>query len=129
MHSIKIPSFVDTFRETGHLVQQAYDWLLYNCSTSGSTRLRAVGRVCKALSAFASSMGFPDIAEFYWTKLVLYLLEIGPDPDWTKIGTSLLDSLRSSQAVFRNQTTFYEITRALQDEEWGEDGASLRVRG
>ena len=117
----------DLARVTGQLVQRAFEYLLYTCTTAGTARLRALTRTCVALSTFCVSSGFPELAESCWTRLVLFRVESGPDSNWDKLDVSLAASARISRMTPRNRADFYAIARALGAEDWGEEGDSLRV--
>ncbi len=71
--------------------------------------------------------GFPESAETYWTRMLLFRLEHGPESCWDKLDTSLVTTLRASRLSPRNIADLYAISRALQVEDWTEEGNSLRV--
>ena len=117
----------DLSREIGQLVQRAYDYFFFSCTIAGTTRLRAVARTCTALTTFCVANGFPESAETYWTRMLLFRLENGPDPCWDKLDASLVTTLRTSRLAPRNIADLYAIARALQVEDWTDEGNSLRV--
>ena len=114
-------------REIGQLVQRAYDYFFFSCTIAGTTRLRAVARTCTALATFCVANGFPESAETYWTRMLLFRLENGPDPCWDKLDASLATTLRTSRLAPRNTADLYAIARASQVEDWTNEGNSLRV--
>ena len=118
---------IDLMREAGQLAQQVYDHLFFAPLAVTNTRLRAAGRVCAALSELAISVGLPDVAEPYWARFLMCRLEAGPDSVWAKVDSGLAVALRSSEMHPRNMDVFHSVVRCLQEEEWGEDGDSLRV--
>ena len=119
---------IDFVRETGQLAQRAYDHLFFSPFSASTTRFRALSRVCVALTTFLSSVGLSDSAEPYWSRLLLYRMDAGPDPGWEKADAILIDSLQRVRMAPRNLDAFYMIARSLQVEEWDDDGDQLRVR-
>ena len=80
------------------------------------------------MSEFATSSGYSEVAEPYWARLLLYRLETGPDPVWDPTEENLLAALRSSRFVIQDRATLNGIVRALEAEDWGDEGKNLRVR-
>ena len=117
----------DISRELSQLVQRAYDYLFFSCTIAGATRLRAAARTCIALTTFCVANGFPESAETFWTRILLFRLENGPDPNWDKLDASLATTLRASRLAPRNIADLYAIARALQVEDWTDEGNNLRV--
>lgn len=121
------PLLIDLAREIEQLTQKVYDHVFFAPLAIGTTRLRAAARICKSLSVLASSIGVPDLAEPYWSRLLLCRLEVGPDPVWERVDSALADSLRSSKMSPQNLESFYSVVRWMQEEDWGEEGDTIRV--
>lgn len=119
---------MDFVRDTCQFVGQIHDYFFVSCVSAGPSRYRAVARVSAALSSFAASTEFPEFAEAYWSKLLRYRLETGPDIAWEGIESDLAADLRASKLNPRNRADLLAVVQVLHAEEWAEEGSSLRVQ-
>lgn len=119
----------DLAEEVFQSAQKAYAFLFLSCNIPCTARHMAIAKVSTALAEYTTFAGLYDVAESYWTKLILYRLENGPDPAWDKLDEGLAASLRSSSLTPRDLVTLSMVIKEMRQEQWGDEGHALRVSG